>query len=548
MPIPPFVYPRRLRHPTTITALRAALTTSALILLVAGPARAEQVGGPPSGDNPPGKPPAGAPGPETPSPDAAGAEPAAGSPGLFEEGAAAAAAAPAPAGAAIAAPPPAEPGFTLHGYLRGDVFGGKVSGERAGEMKADYGELALIARTPKETYGDGFAEARIRYGLLGDGQQTTVVDLREAYVNLYAGPFSLRLGQQIVVWGRADALNPTSNLTPVDWRVKSPIEDDLRVGNAGARAFLNFAPFRLEGVWMPVYSPTELPSVTLPTEVYYSNPIFPSVDLRNGTEAARLHLLLPAIELSVSYLHGWALLPGLTRTGVTLTANADMTPGMTPPSVLISRTAYEQQVLGFDFSTSLGEVATLRGEAAYRLPKNYNAVVPDSGITDGHVADPDLQYVLGIDHNFGSLSVILQYMGRYVFDWTKQPGPQMPINADSLAQQPDTPFYQHAVAQNVDAQLAKTNQILFSQTAKLQHLGTLRFEWLGLHDTLSVSSLCMYNFTTREWVVTPRIGYHLSDALMAYVGAQVFHGPADTLFGLIDAELSSGYAELRYTF
>ena len=49
-------------------------------------------------------------------------------------------------------------------------------------------------------------------------------------------------------------------------------------------------------------------------------------------------------------------------------------------------------------------------------------------------------------------------------------------------------------------------------------------------------------------MVTPRIGYHSSDALIAYAGAQVFHGPPDTLFGLIDAELSAGYVELRYTF
>ncbi len=120
--------------------------------------------------------------------------------------------------------------FSLHGYVRGDMFAGKVNGVRAGELKSGYGELSLIARTPKETYGDAFAEARVRYGLQGDGTQATVLDVREAYVNAYAGPLSLRLGQQIVVWGRADALNPTSNLTPVDFRIRSPLEDDLRAG------------------------------------------------------------------------------------------------------------------------------------------------------------------------------------------------------------------------------------------------------------------------------------------------------------------------------
>jgi hypothetical protein len=255
----------------------------------------------------------------------------------------------------------------------------------------------------------------------------------------------------------------------------------------------------------------------------------------------RLHLELPAVDMSVSYLYGNALLPGLTLTGLTLTADPNTgMPGASPPSVLVSRTAYDQQVFGFDFSTSLGEVATLRGEAAYRRPYGY------AGVIDGHIAYPDLQYVAGIDHNFGSLSVILQYMGRYAMDWQKQNGPAMPLNASVLLMEPMS--NQTSVTSVINSQLAKINQILFSQTAQIQHLGTLRFEWLGAHDTLSISSLCMYNFTTREWVVTPRIGYHLSDALMAYAGAQIFHGPTDTLFGLIDAQLSAGYVELRYTF
>jgi len=82
----------------------------------------------------------------------------------------------------------------------------------------------------------------------------------------------------------------------------------------------------------------------------------------------------------------------------------------------------------------------------------------------------------------------------------------------------------------------------------VQHVATLRFEWLLAHETLSLSSLCLVNFTTQEWLITPRIGWRMSDTLTAYAGAQVFHGPTDTLFGLIDADLSAGYAELRFTY
>jgi len=220
-------------------------------------------------------------------------------------------------------------------------------------------------------------------------------------------------------------------------------------------------------------------------------------------------------------------------TGLTLTGTQDP-----PPSVLVSRTAYRHQVVGADFSTALGDVLTLRGEAAYRRPFDYKGQI--------QVARPDLQYVLGADHSFGSLSVIVQYLGRYVFDWQKENGPAMALDPSVL------PTFMmgdaSVVTDVVNAQLAKTNQILFSQTARLQHIGTLRLEWLGAHDALSISALCLVNVTTREWLFSPRIGYRLTDALTAYVGAQIFKGPDDTLFGMIDGELSAGYAELRVSF
>ena len=196
------------------------------------------------------------------------------------------------------------------------MFAGKV---QDAARRRDEGELrragADSCARPRRRYGDGFADARFRYGLQGDGLQGTFVDVREAYVNAYLGPFDLRLGQQIIVWGRADALNPTNNLTPVDFRIRSPLEDDIRLGNVGARAFLRLGAVRLEGVWMPIYLPTELPAVGLPQYVAFGAPTFPSADLKNGLEAGRVHLELPAFEMSVSYLHGYAPLPGLTLTG-----------------------------------------------------------------------------------------------------------------------------------------------------------------------------------------------------------------------------------------
>jgi len=421
--------------------------------------------------------------------------------------------------------------FKLSGYVRGDMYLGKVTGVSQGDIKAGYGEAALVARTKKELYGDGFAELRLRYGMQGEPQQQATVDIREAYVNTYLGPVDLRLGKQIVVWGRADLLNPTNNLTPFNLRARSPIEDDRRVGNVGARAFLRLAPVRLEGVWMPMYVATELPPVDLPLYVSYTDPNYPKPELDKALLAGRVHLELPGFEMSASYLHGYAPLPGLTLSSVTVDPNN--------PSILIARTAYKQQVVGFDFSTAIGDILAIRGEAAYRRPYDYKNLI--------NAPKPDLQYALGGDHTFGSVSVIVQYLGRYAFDWAKETGPLMTLNTDSIKADP-TQFLINAATDAVNAQLAKTNQILFSQTAKVQHLATLRIEWLMAHDTLSLSALGMVNFTTKEWLAAPKLGYRLSDTLTVTVGAEILTGPRDTLFGMVDQKMSAGYAELRSTF
>jgi hypothetical protein len=477
---------------------------------------------------------------EAPPPPATKEEPAETYGGLFERSQAAAGAGPAAAsdesagtggGDAGRAAGPAR--VTVSGYSRGGVFVGKVPGTRLGEMKAAYGELSMAVKTVRGTYsdyGDGFAEGRLRYGLQGS-QQQTVVDLREAFATLYAGRwFDLRLGKQIIVWGRADALNPTNNLMPFDIRVRSPIEDDRRIGNVAARANLHLGPFRVEGVWIPLYIASELPDIPLPKYVYFGPPINQQPELRDGLLAARVHLELPAFEMSASYLRGFAPLPGLQRRSVVLDPDT--------PEILITRTTDYEQVLGFDFSTALGSLLALRGEAAYRLPADYEH--------RHYAARPDLQYAVGADHSFGPVSVIGQYLGRYVLDWQREEGAP-DADPSSLNMVPSATAQKFA-EETIDAELAKKNQMLFGQTVRIQHLVTARIEWLVAHDTVSIALFGLYNFTTREWYAAPKLGYHLSDDLTAYVGGEIFRGPEGTLFGVIDELLSAGYAELRYTY
>jgi hypothetical protein len=450
--------------------------------------------------------------------------------GLFESSQSAPASAKASPTADVASTTPT---FELNGYVRGDVFVGKVPHGSTAVTKAAYGELALKLKVKRQSHGDAYAEARLRYGDQEDAQPTSVL-LREAYVNLYAGRLDLRLGQQIIVWGRADGFNPTNNLTPLDLRSRSPVEDDRRLGNVGARAFLTFAPIRLEGVWMPLYAATELPtSVVLPDGVSFGDQKQPTPKLKNALSAGRLHLELPAFEASASYSFGYAPLPGLSLQDF----NAGRDYG-----IRIGRTPYKQQVIGADFSTAIADYLGLRGEAAYRIPTNWRR--------NPYSARPDLQYVLGVDHTFGSLSAILQYVGRYTFDWARQVEPSPAFDPSILGTftDPLPSLAAESVTASVNEVLAARNQILFAQTVRLQHAATLRLEWQALNQTLSLSALAMLNFTTKEWLLFPKLSYQISDGMSSTIGAEIYQGPRDTLLGLLEQERSAAYAELRFSF
>lgn len=423
--------------------------------------------------------------------------------------------------------------FGLHGHVRGDAFVGKTVGYVQPDIKAAYGEAALFVDARKGSVGRGVADLRLRYGFDGS-QVVTRLDVREAYADWFLGRLDVRMGQQIIVWGRADGINPTNVLTPIDMRVRSPNEDDRRMGNVGLRLNLDLRPVRVETVWMPLFVPTQWPALDIGSDIEIAQPEYPSPRLANGLGAGRVHLELPSFEMSGMYAYGHATLPGLTYQDYDLISE--------PPVVRISRTAYQHHVAGFDFSTAIGDLFGLRGEAAYRLPIDYDTTI--------HTPNPDLQYVAGVDREFGNLSLIAQYYGRYVFDWQELPDPRYDVDLAELAalEQPLSPLVEEQFLGSVNDQLAIRNRILHAQIKPVQHSISLRAEYKALHERLIVSAFGMGNVSTGEWLLYPKVAYSITDGLLASLGGEIYMGPTDTLLGLVDEALSAGYIELKAMF
>ena len=426
------------------------------------------------------------------------------------------------------------------GYVRGDVFIGKDKPTGDPGINAAYGEISLQPLVKAGSWGGAFADLRVRYGQQLD-QKDLIVDLREAYASAYLGPVELRLGKQIVVWGRADGFNPTNNISAVDFRIRSPIEDDRRVGNVGARGFLSFNPVRLEAVWMPLYEPTMYPTVEINDGITtFVEPRYPTLSVRDSLIAGRAHLELSAFDASVSYVYGNAPLPGIDLESFavgseTITGDPDVR-----AYVNIRRRSYRQHVIGADFSTAVSDWFGLRGEGAYRMPVDYQ--------NRPWAAKPDAQWVLGIDREFGPVNIIAQYLGRYTFDWEGRRPEDSQGTRGLYALNPNNPADVERGYNGIMNALFNTNQTLFNQLYQLQTLASLRVEWKTLHETLTFSVLGLYNFNTQEYAIMPKAGYNITGGLTAYLGAEIYGGKPGTLMDLIDDKLTSGYAELRASF
>jgi len=414
------------------------------------------------------------------------------------------------------------PAVEIGGFVRGELFLGKAPGEDKGEWKQGGGELALTFRGRQGNLGEGFAELRLRETAGSDGPEQEL-ELRDAYVATWLGPLDLKLGNQIIVWGRADGINPTNNLTPYDMGRRSADEDDRRLANLALRTDLHLGTLRLEGVYVPLFKPSAFPAFELPSPLVLDSPLWPDTAFENGIQAVRLHYEGSILEASLSYLYGFSTFPGIEYRGIDTNG------------LHVGFRAYRHQVLGLDFSTTLGDYLGLRGEAAWRRA--------DGGGEKTYTPLTDLRYVFGLDRELVTdLNLVVQYSGRYVFAWEALPS--LPGGAGS----PDPALLALLPESALLEQIRSKNRMLNGQLDRLSHGVVGRLQWALLQETLNLELAGLYTLTTEELMLRPSLVHDLADALEVRWGATVYRGPEGTLFGLIDERQSEVFAELRAWF
>jgi uncharacterized protein DUF1302 len=324
-------------------------------------------------------------------------------------------------------------------------------------------------------------------------------ELREAYLAWFGDRHELRIGRQIIVWGRADRLNPTDNLGSRDARLLVPEDDDQRRGSLMLRERLVLDDVTtLDLFWLPEFRPNRFPIRMPPPGIALK-------DVDHAWEpaqfAAKLERTGGDLDWSLSYFDG-------------LDRNADF--ALQPAAFRLVHNRI--RVLGADAAATVGRYG-LRGEIAYTHTEDGNG-------DDPAVKNPFLFAVVGGDRSFFQyLNVNLQYFARLTRhhqDPLDIVNPGLRAAATGAA----------AAAGQLDA---------------FQHGMSARIAYSWLNETLDTELAAIAVFSDGSVALRPKIVYRAADALRLTLGADLLRGGDTDAFGRL-RDNSTVFLELRYGF
>ncbi|MDP8206707.1 MAG: hypothetical protein P9L92_08610 [Candidatus Electryonea clarkiae] len=221
-------------------------------------------------------------------------------------------------------------------------------------------------------------------------------DFQEAYIDYYSSYLDVRVGRQVIAWGKADEINPTDILNPQNLSNMTENKSIRKIGLLSTKTELKLYDFILEGIWKPEFDNMKLPPMdsrwaffTIPGLEELPEPEYPQNRIQDTEWAFKLSRTVSLFDLSVSYFDGWDNM---------------VTPVMTfnPTSQQIEMDRlkfFRTKMIGADFAGSIASFG-IWGEAAY-----FN-----TDENDPLVKNPYLQYVLGTDYTFGyNITLNVQY-------------------------------------------------------------------------------------------------------------------------------------------
>ncbi len=326
---------------------------------------------------------------------------------------------------------------------------------------------------------------------------------RETYLDFSAGDWEFRVGAQNIVWGEVVGLFFADVVSARDLReYLLPSFDIIRLPQWAARGEYFFGDSKLELVWIPVptfdnigkpgadFYPAPLPSPT-PQAVadQFRDPTEPDSDISNSNYGVRFGTLVGGWDLAAFYYRAFATSPTFYRTAAGI---------------------YEPQYdriwqVGGTMSKDLDSFV-LRAEAVYANGSYFASNDPTA--PRGVVQRDTLDWIVSGEMPFESIDgrVNVQVFQRHYFNGGR----------DAVAL--DTGSF--------GASLLVSAKVTSAIEPSLQ--------WIQ-------------GFGGAGSMVRPRVNWYAARNLVVGVGADIFTGDEDGLFGRYDNR-DRGYLDFRYNF
>ncbi len=258
------------------------------------------------------------------------------------------------------------------------------------------------------------------------------LELESAYVNLHGlplAPVDISIGKQEVGWGVGDKLRTYNEVNPGDYEDPLNFGEHLGVNMVRLTAWFS-ATWRLEGLFVPVFTPARLPAprwqaqpemdlgeiMGLPLWLSeLSTPVeLPEVSLAESAQyGARIKGGLGPVDLELAYLYGREHLPVPTDVTIELTLDPEAPPFTVPVNVTVLGTFPRRHIIGASFAADILDIGVWGEVAAYILPEDIVQTKRSVMGTLETVLYPRGEYFKwmgGVDYGFDGWYTQLQYI------------------------------------------------------------------------------------------------------------------------------------------
>lgn len=371
-------------------------------------------------------------------------------------------------------------GVNFSGYVRG------YSGMFAGNDNYDFVILQNTLNLVAEKKGEG-SSFKVNPYFYHYKQDSLVIGMREAYVDLEAGNFALRLGKQQIVWGKADGVFITDIISPKNLEeFLLPDFSEIRMGVTGAKLNYYFENNTIELVFLPVFTPTKLPAKSSVWSPVINFPVAPVFDYSQSE-------VKPTLENSEIFLKYSSLTGSIdyeVMAGYMWDDDAVMYTSMSPNgaggmNLKLTPQHHRLAVAGGSFSTTVGPLV-LRGEGAFYSGKKFMTTTPqlNSGITEKDY----IHYMAGTDFALYDVQVSTQIIQKSILDYSSDLQSNYSFNGENST------------------------------------MITLLLKYSTLHETLDFELFSYYDFEFDDSLIRPRVVYDYSDSINLQFGANIFTG------------------------